>query len=196
MFYPFYPPTTECSLRENYAMIFECYRQMLAVFSPGKCAVVGVSSGATAAMSMITWNNFYNEGLTMPALTVALSAGHVPANDEEKSMLEKYRGIDPMVPVDFVTSYARINQGGEELPAWILHTAYGDFRNAGKIMMNWGEKESLAYCAPLFNKALDRANADYSIHIEPDMPHTYASMRVNKACRDYYDKYVREINRL
>lgn len=196
VFYPFYPPTTACSLRETYAMIFECYRAALSEYGAEKCAVVGVSSGATASMVMLSWNNYFDAGLAMPALTVALSPGHVPANGREEEMLEAYRGVDPMVPVGFVRTYGQINGGFDDVPGWMLHSAHGDFRNEGKIMLNWGEKETLAFSAPLYEQALKEAGADYSIHIEPDMPHTYACMRVNKACRDYYDKYVKAINAL
>lgn len=197
IFYPFYPPTTQCSLQEAYTMIFECYRKAIGEYGGDRTAVVGISSGATAAMSMITWNNYYKEDIAMPALTIALSPCHVPANENEDKMLEAYRGIDPIIPVDLVRTYAKINSRGcDEMPGWMIHTAQGDFRNAGKIMIYWGEKESLAFSAPIFEKSLKEAGVDYKIHIEKEMPHTYACMRVNKACRDSYDEYVREINAL
>lgn len=196
IFYPFYPPTTDCSLKETYAMILECYRAAITEYGADKCAAVGVSSGATAAMAMISWNNYYQEKLAMPALTVALSPGHVPANSEEEAMLEAYRGIDPMVPVDFVKAYREINARFGDVADWMVHTAHGDFCGAGRIMLCWGEKETLAFAAPLYKKALEKAKADFSIHIEPDMPHTYACMRVNKACRGTYDKYIGAINAL
>lgn len=35
-----------------------------------------------------------------------------------------------------------------------------------------------------------------AVVLSPGMPHTYAYMRVNKACRDSYDEYVNEINKI
>ncbi|HRU43412.1 MAG TPA: alpha/beta hydrolase fold domain-containing protein, partial [Spirochaetota bacterium] len=128
--------------------------------------------------------------------TVGLSPGHAPANSAEKEMLEAYRGIDPMISVDLVEAYGRIHKGGEDLDDWLIHTAHGDFRNAGKIYLYFGEKESLAYAAPIYRNSFERAGADYKIHIEPDMPHCYGVMRINKACRKTYDEYVSRIHNL
>ncbi|HOF00621.1 MAG TPA: alpha/beta hydrolase [Spirochaetota bacterium] len=196
IYYPFYPPSTKHPIKETYRMVFETYRLMLNEHDHTKIGVVGVSFGATAAMTMLSWNNYYNENLPMPSLTVGLSPGHAPANSAEKEMLEAYRGIDPMISVDLVEAYGRIHKGGEDLDDWLIHTAHGDFRNAGKIYLYFGEKESLAYAAPIYRNSFERAGADYKIHIEPDMPHCYGVMRINKACRKTYDEYVSRIHNL
>jgi len=196
IYYPFYPPTTQHPVNETFRMIFETYRAMLHDYGHEKVSVIGLSFGGTAAMTMISWNNYYKEKLPMPALTIGLSPGHVPANQAEKESLEAYRGIDPYIPVDLIEAYGQINRGGQDLEDWLIHTAHGDFRNAGRIFLYFGEKESLVYAAPIYQQSLDKAEADYKIHIEPGMPHCYGAVRINRASKRTYDEYVRLINNL
>lgn len=196
IYYPFYPPSTKRPIKETYNMIFESYRAMLNDYSHENIAVLGLSFGATAAMTMISWNNYCEEGLPMPALTIGLSPGHVPANQAEKQSLESLRGIDPYVTADMVEAYGQIHKCGQDLEHWLIHTAHGDFRNAGKIYLYFGEKESLVYAAPVYKKYLERAGADYKIHIEPGMPHCYGIGRINKAAKSTYDEYAALINGL
>ncbi len=196
IYYPFYPPSTKRPIKEAYNMIFESYRAMLNDYSHENIAVLGLSFGATAAMTMISWNNYYEEGLPMPALTIGLSPGHVPANQAEKQSLEALRGIDPCVTADMVEAYGQIHRGGQDLEHWLVHTAHGDFRNAGRIYLYFGEKESLVYAAPVYKQYLERAGADYKIHIEPGMPHCYGIGRINKAAKSTYDEYAALISGL
>jgi monoterpene epsilon-lactone hydrolase len=196
IYYPFYPPSTKHPIKEAYQMIFETYRVMLRDYRYEKVAVIGLSFGGTAAMTIISWNNFFNEKLPMPALTIALSPGHVPANQAEKDSLESFRGKDPIVPVDWIENFGKINAGGQSLEPWFIHSARGDFSNAGKICLYYGEKESLAYAAPIYKRFLEKAGADYKIHIEPGMPHCYGAVRINRASKRTYDEYVGLINGL
>lgn len=196
IYYPYYPPATRYPVKEAYGMIFETYKTMLTEYSHEKIAVVGLSFGATAAMTMISWNNYYKENLPMPALTIGLSPGHVPANRAEKESLEALKGIDPYVTADMVEAYGQIQRGGQDLKHWLIHTAHGDFRNAGKICLYFGEKESLVYAAPIYRQSLEKAGADYKIHIEPGMPHCYGIGRINKATKNTYDEYINLINSL
>ncbi|HHT24746.1 MAG TPA: alpha/beta hydrolase fold domain-containing protein [Clostridiaceae bacterium] len=196
IYYPFYPPSTKHPIKEAFRMIFETYRLILNDYDHKTIGVLGVSFGATAAMTMLSWNNYYRENLSMPAIIVGLSPGHIPANLAEKEMLEAYRGIDPLISVDMVEAYGRINKGGEELDEWLIHTANGDFRNGGKIVLFFGEKESLAFAVPLYRESFERAEADYRIHVEPGMPHCYGVMRINKASRKTYDEIVDLLNGL
>ncbi len=197
IYYPFYPPSTDHPIKETYGMIFETYRTMLNVYSHKNIGVLGLSFGGTAAMTMISWNNYCAEQLPMPALTIALSPGHVPADFNERKMLETYRGVDPFIPIEQIEAYGHIQQGGKELEHWMIHTAtHGDFRNAGKIRLYYGEKESLAFAAPIYRDSLEKANADYRIHVEPGMPHCYGIGRINKATRMTYDEIVDMLNEL
>ena len=79
----------------------------------------------------------------MPALTIGLSPGHVPANQVERERLESFRGVDPFIPVEWIDACGQIQKGGVDLESWMIHTGHGDFRNAGKIFL-YGEKECLA----------------------------------------------------
>jgi len=196
IYYPFYPPSTKYPVNEAYKMVFNTYRTMLNSYSNEKIGVVGVSFGGTAAITMISWNNYYKENLPMPTITVALSPGHVPADSTEKEMLEAYRGVDPFIPVEQVEAYGSIQKGKTEPEHWLMHTAHGDFRNAGKILVYYGKKESLAFAAPIYRQAFEKAQADYQIHIEPDMPHCYGVVRINKATKRTYDEIVRLLNSL
>ncbi len=196
IYYPFYPPATKQPINETYRMIFESYKLMLKDYDHKKTGVLGLSFGATAAMTMISWNNYYGEKLPMPALTVGLSPGHVPANSTERKLLEAYKNIDPVISINMVETYGRIHKGGASLEDWLVHTAHGDFRNSGKVLLYFGEKESLAFAAPIYKQSLEKAGADYRIHIEPNMPHCYGAVRINKACRRTYDEYVTCINEL
>jgi len=195
-YYPFYPSSTKCPIKEVYRMIFESYRAMLSDYIHEKIAVVGLSFGATAAMTMISWNNYFEEKLSMPAVTIGLSPGHVPANQVERESLEALRGIDPYITADMVEAYGQIHRDGQELEHWLVHTGHGDFRNAGKIYLYFGEKESLVFAAPIYQQSLEKAGADHKIHIEPGMPHCYGIARINKASRRTYDEYVSLINSL
>jgi acetyl esterase/lipase len=177
-------------------MIFETYKLMLKSYNPEKIGVLGLSFGATAAMTMISWNNYYNENLPMPAITVGLSPGHVPINSVERKMLEAYRGVDPLISIDMVEAYGHIHKKGAGVEDKLIYTAHGDFRNAGKILLYFGEKESLAFAAPIYQQSLEKAGADYKIHIEPGMPHCYGAVRINKSCRMTYDEYTTLINEL
>jgi monoterpene epsilon-lactone hydrolase len=145
---------------------------------------------------MISWNNYYKEDLPMPSLTIALSPGHVPASQTERESLEAYRGVDPFIPVDLVEAYGQINRGGQDLENWLIHTGHGDFRKAGKFFLYYGEKESLVFAASIYQQSLEKAGADYQIHIEPGMPHCYGIARVNKASRRTYDEIVSLLNNL
>ncbi len=196
VFYPFYPPATKQPINETHRMIFETYKSILTKYNHKKIGVVGISFGATAAMTMISWNNHYSENIPMPAITIGLSPGHIPANLVEREMLEGYRGIDPLVSVNMVEAYGHIHKKGAGVDDQFIYTAHGDFRNAGKILLYFGEKESLAYAAPIYRQSLEKAGADYRIHIEPGMLHCYAAMRINKACRRSYDEYVTFLNEL
>ncbi|HHW93638.1 MAG TPA: alpha/beta hydrolase [Clostridiaceae bacterium] len=196
IYYPFYPPATKNPIRETYRMIFETYRAMLKHYSNEQIGVLGLSFGATAAMTMISWNNFYEENLPMPAVTIGLSPGHVPACQDEKDMLETYRGIDPFIPVEWIDAFGHIQKGGVDLDHWMIHTCHGDFRNAGEIYLYYGEKESLVYAAPIYEKSLKRSGAKYQIHIELGMPHCYGIGRINKATRTTYDEIVGLLNEL
>ena len=196
IYYPFYPPSTKYPVNEAYKMVFNTYRTMLNSYSNEKIGVVGVSFGGTAAITMISWNNYYKENLPMPTITVALSPGHVPADSTEKEMLEAYRGVDPFIPVEHVEAYGSIQKGKTEPEHWLMHTAHGDFRNAGKILVYYGNKESLAFAAPIYRQAFEKAQADYQIHIEPDMPHCYGVVRINKTTKRTYDEIVRFLNSL
>ncbi|NMD37369.1 MAG: alpha/beta hydrolase [Christensenellaceae bacterium] len=196
IYYPFYPPSTNSPIKEAFKMIFESYRAMLNDYSHKKIGVIGLSFGGTAAMTIISWNNYYKENLPMPALTIGLSPGHVPANRAENESLESYRGIDPFVPVDWVKAYGEINAVGQNLEHWIIHTAHGDFRNAGNVYLYYGEKESLVYAAPVYEQSLKKADINYNIHIEPGMPHSYGAVRINKASKKTYDEYIGLINDL
>lgn len=197
IYYPFYPPSTKYSVKETYRMIFETYRVMLDnYYSHKKIGVLGLSFGGTAAMTMLSWNNYYKEKLPMPALTIALSPGHVPANLTEKEMLEARRGIDPFIPIEQIEAYGRIHRQGKNLDDWLLYTAHGDFRNAGKILLYYGEKESLVFAVPVYEEFLKKAKADYRIHIEPGMPHCYGIAGINKATRKTYNEIVNLLNSL
>jgi len=196
IYYPFYPPATKQPIKEAYRMIFETYKLMLKNYDHKKTGVLGLSFGATAAMTMISWNNYHSENLPMPAITVGLSPGHIPASSAEREMLEGYRGIDPLISVNMVKAYGHIHKKGVNLDDWLIYTAHGDFRNAGKIFLYFGEKESLAFAAPIYQQSLEKAGVNYQIHIEPGMPHCYGATRINKVCRRTYDEYATLINEL
>ncbi len=196
IYYPFYPPSTKHPIKEASRMIFETYKVMLNEYSHEKIGVVGLSAGGTAAMVMISWKNYYEQDIPLPALTIALSPGHVPANSAERTSLAAYRDVDPCIPVEMIEAYGQINRGGQDLEPWLIHTAHGDFRNAGQILLYFGEKESLAFGAPVYREFLKKAGADYRIHIEPGMPHCYAAVRINKTTRRTYDEIVALLNGL
>ncbi len=188
IYYPFYPPATKQPIREACSMIFECYRSMLESYSHERIAVLGLSAGGTAAMNLISWNNHFEENLPMPSLTVAVSPGHIPADPDERELLEAFRGCDPFVPVEMVEAFGCIIREGRGLEDWMFHSAHGDFRNAGDIRLYYGEHESLAYAAPIYEAFLDKAGATYRIHLEPGMPHCYGIVRINRASRQTYDE--------
>ena len=129
-------------------MVFETYRAILNNYSHEKIGVLGLSWGGTAAMTMISWNNYYQENLPMPALSIALSlATYRQVLLKRKD--SKPIGVGSLYPSRVDRSLWVYTERRRRSDSWLMHTAHGDFRNAGKIFTLFAEHESLAFAPHL-----------------------------------------------
>ena len=84
VWFPFYPLCMEHCITETYAMVYECYRKMIALYGGGNVSTCGFSSGGALALGIAAHNNAQPEPLPQPRHIVAVSPGEVPWNDGGK----------------------------------------------------------------------------------------------------------------
>ena len=88
VWFPFYPLCTEHCITESYAMVYECYRQMIERYGAGNVSTCGFSSGGALALGIAAHNNAQPEPLPQPRHIVAVSPGEVPWNAAEKARMQ------------------------------------------------------------------------------------------------------------
>ncbi|MFQ9152987.1 MAG: alpha/beta hydrolase [Blautia sp.] len=73
VWFPFYPLCMEYCITETYAMVYECYRKMIALYGGGNVSTCGFSSGGALALGIAAHNNVQPEPLPQPRHIVAVS---------------------------------------------------------------------------------------------------------------------------
>ena len=99
VWFPFYPLCMEHCITETYAMVYECYRKMIALYGGGNVSTCGFSSGGALALGIAAHNNAQPEPLPQPRHIVAVSPGEVPWNDAEKARMQALNERD--VSIDY-----------------------------------------------------------------------------------------------
>ena len=66
VWFPFYPLCMEHCITETYAMVYECYRKMIALYGGGNVSTCGFSSGGALALGIAAHNNAQPEPLPQP----------------------------------------------------------------------------------------------------------------------------------
>ena len=99
VWFPFYPLCMEHCITETYAMVYECYRKMITLYSGGNVSTCGFSSGGALALGIAAHNNAQPEPLPQPRHIVAVSPGEVPWNDAERARMQALNKRD--VSIDY-----------------------------------------------------------------------------------------------
>ena len=99
VWFPFYPLCMEHCITETYAMVYECYRKMIALYGGGNVSTCGFSSGGALALGIAAHNNAQPEPLPQPRHIVVASPGEVPWNDAEKARMQALNESD--VSIDY-----------------------------------------------------------------------------------------------
>ena len=99
VWFPFYPLCMEHCITETYAMVYECYRKMIALYGGGNVSTCGFSSGGALALGIAAHNNAQPEPLPQPRHIVVVSPGEVPWNDAEKARMQALNESD--VSIDY-----------------------------------------------------------------------------------------------
>lgn len=75
--FPCYPLCTDHCITETYEMVFECYRQMVALYGGGNVSTCGFSPGGTLALGVAAHNSALGAPLPQPRHIVAVAPGEV-----------------------------------------------------------------------------------------------------------------------
>ncbi|MBQ9048044.1 MAG: alpha/beta hydrolase fold domain-containing protein [Solobacterium sp.] len=108
VYYPIYPLATEHSLLDTMEMIVETYGKLLEDYKADNISVIGVSSGGSQALDLITYINEYRQNLEKPGKVICVSPGCVPITQEERKRMEMLEDGDAMVSASFVYSFESI----------------------------------------------------------------------------------------
>ncbi len=109
VWFPFYPLCTEHCITDTYAMVYECYRQMIAIYGGGNVSTCGFSSGGALALGIAAHNNAQAQPLPQPRHIVAVSPGEVPWNDAEKARMQALNAKDVAIDYAFMVTVEKIH---------------------------------------------------------------------------------------
>lgn len=137
VWFPFYPLCMEHCITETYAMVYECYRKMIALYGGGNVSTCGFSSGGALALGIAAHNNAQPEPLPQPRHIVAVSPGEVPWNDAEKARMQALNERDVAIDYTFMVTVEKFMRHGCEnvpdymisglaaiSPAWAISTSF------------------------------------------------------------------------
>jgi len=134
VWFPFYPLCMEHCITETYAMVYECYRKMIALYGGGNVSTCGFSSGGALALGIAAHNNAQPEPLPQPRHIVAVSPGEVPWNDAEKARMQALNERDVSIDYAFMVTVKKfMRHGCENVPDYMLSGSRGDFTGVGDI---------------------------------------------------------------
>ena len=114
VWFPFYPLCMEHCITETYAMVYECYRKMIALYGGGNVSTCGFSSGGALALGIAAHNNAQPEPLPQPRHIVAVSPGEVPWNNAEKVRMQALNERDVSIDYAFMVTVEKIMRHGCE----------------------------------------------------------------------------------
>ena len=133
VYYPIYPLATEHSLLDTMEMIVETYGKLLEDYKADNISVIGVSSGGSQALDLITYINEYRQNLEKPGKVICVSPGCVPITQEERKRMEMLEDGDAMVSASFVYSFESISGHWGKYPDWVQHPTVGNYQGLKQI---------------------------------------------------------------
>ena len=191
VWFPFYPLCTEHCITETYAMVYECYRQMIALYGGGNVSTCGFSSGGALALGIAAHNNAQAEPLPQPRHIVAVSPGEVPWNDEERARMEALNEKDVAIDVAFMVKVEKFMRHGQDnVPDYMISGSRGDFTGVGDIHFFYSADEVLYGALPGFTAACERANVPHTAFARPGMVHCYCMLPMFPEAKEDFAKIV------
>ena len=154
VYYPIYPLATEHSLLDTMEMIVETYGKLLEDYEADNISVIGVSSGGSQALDLITYINEYRQNLEKPGKVICVSPGCVPITEEERARMESLEDGDAMVSASFVYSFESISEHWGKYPDWVQHPTVGNYSGLKQIRFYYASNETLAFAVPSFRKIM------------------------------------------
>ena len=186
VYYPIYPLATEYSLLDTMEMIAETYGEILKHCDADSVSVIGVSSGGSQALDLITYINEYRQDLEKPGKVICVSPGCVPITEEERKRMEMLEKGDAMVSASFVYSFESISGARGKYPDWVRHPTVGNYRGLRQIRFYYASDETLAFAVPSFRKIMEEQNVDASFYLRDHMFHAFP---VYPVCRESGEAY-------
>lgn len=181
----------EHCITETYAMVYECYRKMITLYSGGNVSTCGFSSGGALALGIAAHNNAQPEPLPQPRHIVAVSPGEVPWNDAEKARMQALNKRDVSIDYAFMVTVEKfMRHGCENVPDYMLSGSRGDFTGVGDIHFFYSADEVLYGALPDFENACKRANVPYTVSARPKMVHCYCMLPIFKEAKEGFAKIV------
>ena len=191
VWFPFYPLCTEHCITETYAMVYECYRQMIALYGGGNVSTCGFSSGGVLELGIAANNNTTAEPLPQPRNIRAVSPGEVPWNDEERARMEALNEKDVAIDVAFMVKVEKFMRHGQEnVPDYMISGSRGDFTGVGDIHFFYSADEVLYGALPDFTAACERAKVPYTAFARPGMVHCYCMLPMFPEAKEDFAKIV------
>ena len=172
VWFPFYPLCTEHCITDTYALVYECYRRMIALYGGGNVSTCGFSSGGALALGIAAHNSAQPEPLPQPRHIVAVSPGEVPWNDEEKARMQALNDKDVSIDYAFMVTVEKFMRHGEKnVPDYMISGSRGDLSDVGDIHFFYSADEVLYGALPDFEAACRCANVPYTAFARPKMVH-------------------------
>ena len=193
VYYPIYPLATEHSLMDTMEMITETYGFLSKEYDPASITVIGVSSGGSQALDLITYINEYRPEMSKPGNVICVSPGCVPITDEEKKRMEKLDATDAMVSASFVYSFEEISDHWQKYPDWIQHPTVGNYKGLKKIRFYYAANETLAFAVDSFRKIMSEQGVDASFYLQDHMFHAFAIYPICKEAKEAYQDLLKHL---
>ncbi len=191
VWFPFYPVCTDHCITETYAMVYECYKEMLKIYGAGNVSTSGLSSGGALALGVAAYNNRQENPLPAPYHIVVASPGECPCNDEERRRMQELNRTDVCVDYRFMSYEDQfMRHGRDNVPEYMLSGSLGDYSGVHDIHFFYSEDEILYAAAPFFEQACKRANVPYTISSRKGMVHCYVAAPYFKESREDFRKMI------
>ena len=190
VWFPFYPLCMEHCITETYAMVYECYRKMIALYGGGNVSTCGFPPA-------VRW--LWDRGAQQRAARAAAAAkayrrripGEVPWNDAEKARMQALNERDVSIDYAFMVTVEKfMRHGCENVPDYMLSGSRGDFTGVGDIHFFYSADEVLYGALPDFEEACKRANVPYTVSARPKMVHCYCMLPIFKEAKEDFAKIV------
>lgn len=196
VWFPSYPLCNEHCIIESYDMVFECYRQMVALYGGDNVSTCGFSSGGALALGIAAHNSALGRPLPQPRHIVAVAPGEVPWNDAEKARMQALNDRD--LAVDYAgmeTLGSLMRHGRDDVPDYMLAPSRGDYAGVGDAHFFYSADEILYGAWPDFEAACGRAGVPCTVVARPGMTHCYCMLPYFREAREDFAKIVEILKR-